>query len=186
MAASGDDAVARPALQEAMPVSAAHRASQLRQPRVFPASGGRMFKHILVPTDGSELAQHAIRLAVELAATCKARIYAFHVVQPFHTISYAAEMLAATEAIYNDNAEERAASYLEEACRVARDGGIAVASGHVFDDRPHHAIVQAAKQHHCDLIVMASHGWRGMNRLLLGSETQKVLLNTEIPVLVCR
>ena len=140
-----------------------------------------MFKHILVPTDGSELAQHAIQLAVALAATCKGRIYAFHVVEPFHTISYVADMLAATEAIYNENAEERAAVYLEEACKAASDAGVAVASGHVFDDRPHHAIVQTAKQQHCDLIVMASHGWRGMNRLLLGSETHKCCSTPRFP-----
>lgn len=145
-----------------------------------------MFKHILVPTDGSELAQHAIELAVELAATCQARLYALHVVQPFHTLSYMPEMLAATEMNYNEDAVQRAESYLLEVHEAASAVGLSVSSGHVFDDRPYHAIAQAAKEQHCDLIVMASHGRRGVNRLLLGSETQKVLLNSDIPVLVCR
>ncbi len=145
-----------------------------------------MFKHILIPTDGSELAEHAVKLAIELAAVCKARVYAFHVVQPFYTISYAAEMGHATEAIYNKNAVQRAENCLEDVRRAARDSSVVVEGRYEFDEHPYHAIVEVAKQQNCDLIVMASHGRHGLNRLLLGSETHKVLLRSDIPVLVCR
>ncbi|MHB1273015.1 MAG: universal stress protein [Rhodanobacter sp.] len=145
-----------------------------------------MFKHILLPVDGSELSMHAVKLGIELAATCQARIYAFHVVQPFHTVAYMADMLVATEISYTEEAAQRAESYLEEVRRAAREAGIACDSSYLIDDRAYHAIVQTAREQHCDLIVMASHGWRGMTRLLLGSETHKVLLESEIPVLICR
>lgn len=145
-----------------------------------------MFKHILLPTDGSELSLRAVRLGVELARTCGASVYALHVVAPFHTIAYMAEMLAATEVVYTEEATVRAGQYLAEVQRIATEAGVACAGSYVFDDRPHEAILAAARERHCDLVVMASHGWRGFTRLLLGSEVHKVLLESEIPVLVCR
>jgi nucleotide-binding universal stress UspA family protein len=145
-----------------------------------------MFKHILVPIDGSELSEHAVKLALELATLSEGRIYAFHVVQPFNSVAYAADMLSATETAYNQNAIPRAEGYIEGVRQAATNAGITVDGSYVFDERPYQAIVDMAKEHHCDLIVMASHGWRGISRLLLGSETHKVLLHSDIPVLVCR
>jgi nucleotide-binding universal stress UspA family protein len=145
-----------------------------------------MFKHILLPTDGSDLSLRAARLGIELARTCGARVYALHVVAPYHTIAYMAEMLAATEITYTQDATVRAGQYLAEVQRMAAEAGIECASSYVFDDQPHEAIITAAREQHCDLVVMASHGWRGITRLLLGSEVHKVLLESEIPVLVCR
>jgi nucleotide-binding universal stress UspA family protein len=144
-----------------------------------------MFKHILLPTDGSDLSLRAAKLGIELAKACGARVYALHVVAPYHTISYMAEMLAATEITYTQDATMRAEKYLAEVQRIAEEAGIACSTEYVFDDRPHEAIINAARAQHCDLAVMASHGWRGITRLLLGSEVHKVLLESEIPVLVC-
>ncbi len=145
-----------------------------------------MFKHILLPVDGSDLSLHAVRLGVELAKTCGARVYALHVVAPFHTIAYMAEMLAATEVMYTKDAIVRAGQYIAEVQRIATEAGIECTGSYVFDDHPHEAILTTAREQRCDLVVMASHGWRGFTRLLLGSEVHKVLLKSEIPVLVCR
>lgn len=145
-----------------------------------------MFKHILLPVDGSDLSLRAAKLGIELARTCGARVYALHVVAPYHTIAYMAEMLAATEITYTQDATVHAGQYLAEVQRMAAEAGIECASSYVFNDRPHEAIITTAREQHCDLVVMASHGWRGITRLLLGSEVHKVLLQSEIPVLVCR
>lgn len=144
-----------------------------------------MFKHIILPIDGSELSLRAVKLGVELAGTCGGRVFVLHVIAPFHTVSYMAEMLAATEMSYADEAVAHANRYLDEARKVASDAGVPCDSSYVFNDHPYEAIVQTATEQHGDLIVMASHGWRGMTRLLLGSETHKVLLKSDIPVLVC-
>ena len=145
-----------------------------------------MFKHILLPTDGSELSLRAVNLGIELAQTCHARIYALHVAPPYHIIAYVAEMLAATEVIYTQEATAGAERYLAEVQRLAKQAGVGCDSSYVFGDHPYKAIIQAVAEQHCDLVVMASHGWRGMTRLLLGSETQKVLLESKVPVLTCR
>jgi nucleotide-binding universal stress UspA family protein len=144
-----------------------------------------MFKHILLPTDGSELSLRAATLGIELARTCGARVHALHVVAPYHTIAYMAEILAATEITYTHEATVRAGQYLADVRRMAEAAGVECSTEYVFDDRPHEAIVRAVREQHGDLVVMASHGWRGVTRLLLGSEVHKVLLESEIPVLVC-
>jgi nucleotide-binding universal stress UspA family protein len=145
-----------------------------------------MFKYILLPTDGSDLSLRAAKLGIELARTCGARVNALHVVAPFHTIAYMAEMLATTEATYIQEATVHAEQYVAEVRRMAEATGVECSTNYVFDDHPHEAIIRAAREQHCDLVVMASHGRRGITRLLLGSEVHKVLLESEIPVLVCR
>ncbi len=145
-----------------------------------------MFKRILLPTDGSDLSLRAATLGIELAKTCGASVHALHVVAPYHTIAYMAEMLAATEVIYTQEATTHAEQYIAEVRRMAEAAGVECSTQHVYDDHPHEAIIRAARAQHCDLLVMASHGWRGVTRLLLGSEVHKVLLESEIPVLVCR
>ncbi|HET6433071.1 universal stress protein [Dyella sp.] len=145
-----------------------------------------MFKHLLVPTDGSELSLRAAQTAIELARISHARIHALHVVMPFHTVSYLAEALAATELSYTQESIAQAERYLAQVRDRAAAAGVSCDSSYVLDDCPYKAIVRTATEKSCDLIVMASHGWRGLNRLLLGSETHKVLLQSEIPVLVCR
>ncbi|HEX5307407.1 MAG TPA: universal stress protein [Dyella sp.] len=144
-----------------------------------------MFKHLLVPTDGSELSTRAAHTAIELAQACQAGIHVLHVVPPFHTVSYMAEMLAATEISYTQESIARAERILADVRDLAARAHVPCDSSYVLDDRPHQVITETARDKQCDLIVMASHGWRGLNRLLLGSETHKVLLKSDVPVLVC-
>ena len=145
-----------------------------------------MYKHILVPVDGSKLSDRAIKEAVGLAGGTGAKVTLFHVV-PVYTGAYYAENAVMMEQ-YN-SAEFAAVSavqaqkVLERAARLAR---ITVTTLHAISDLPYDAIVkQAAKGKH-DLIVMASHGRRGVAGFLLGSETQKVLTHSKVPVLVVR
>lgn len=145
-----------------------------------------MFKHILLPVDGSDLSRRAIKLGIELAQTCHAKIYALHVVLPYHTMASVAELLTATEATYTPEVIARAERYLAEVQDLAKAVGVECHSGYVFNDHPNEAILETLREQHCDVVVMASHGRRGVTRLLLGSETHKVLLESQVPVLVCR
>jgi nucleotide-binding universal stress UspA family protein len=144
-----------------------------------------MFKHILLPIDGSDLSLGAAKLGIELAQTCGARVYALHVVPAYQTFAYVVELLATTEQVYMEEAQARAAEYLAQVRSLANDAGVEYNDDRIVVERPHEVIIATAAAQHCDLIVMASHGWRGMTRLLLGSETQKVLLKGDVPVLVC-
>jgi nucleotide-binding universal stress UspA family protein len=144
-----------------------------------------MFKHILLPTDGSELSLHGVKLGIELARSCGASVHALYVIPPFHTFTYMAEMIADTQASYMESAVLRAERNLAEVRDLARKAGVPCDGSHVVGDTPSEWIVQEAQQRRCDLIVMASHGWRGLSRLLLGSETHKVLLTSSVPVMVC-
>lgn len=145
-----------------------------------------MFKHILLPTDGSEVSLRGVQLGIGLARSCGAGVYVLHVIPPFHTFTYVAEMLAATEATYMEGAVERAEHYVADVRDLAAKAGVACDGGHVVGDAPGDWIVREAQRHQCDLIVMASHGWSGITKLLLGSETQRVLQTSPVPVLVCR
>jgi nucleotide-binding universal stress UspA family protein len=143
-----------------------------------------MFKHILLPTDGSEASTRAVDLGIELAQTCHARVYGLHVVLPFNTLTYIAEILPESEVSYTEEAVRSAERYLGEVRDKAKQAKVACDGNYVFDKHPCEAILQAAQNQGCDLIVMGSHGWRGFTKLLLGSETQKVLMRSRLPVLV--
>lgn len=145
-----------------------------------------MFKHILLPTDGSELSLRAVDTGIELAARLGARVYAFHVIAPFPASIYFATFVQANEPAYIQEANANAERYLADVRQRAKAAGVSCEGGSEVDARPYSAIVGAARKQQCDLIVMASHGWRGFDRLLLGSETHKVILNGDVPVLVCR
>lgn len=145
-----------------------------------------MFKHILLPTDGSEVSVRAVDMGIALAQTCHARVYALHVVLPFNMLTYMAELPPESEMSYTEEAVRGAERYLAEVRDKARQAGVPCDSDYVFDKHPCEAILRAAQEKGCDLIVMGSHGWRGFTKLLLGSETQKVLLSSRLPVLVGR
>jgi len=145
-----------------------------------------MFKRILLPTDGSDLSMRAVDTGIGLAASLGAEVYAFHAVMPYPALSYLIDITDMNQQVYMQDAIGRAEEYLREVHKRAEAAGVSCESGYVMDNRPYTAIVAAATDHRCDLIVMASHGWQGMNRLLLGSETQKVLVSCNVPVLVCR
>lgn len=144
-----------------------------------------MYKHILIPIDGSELSMRAAQSGIELAKLSQAKVSAIHVISPFHNIAYMGSILAASEIVYNKEAQENAERYLAQVKALADAQGVSCEGEAVFGEQPFEVIVQAIKDKQCDLVVMGSHGWRGMTRLLLGSETQKVLLRSEVPVLVC-
>ncbi|HUB90265.1 MAG TPA: universal stress protein [Dyella sp.] len=144
-----------------------------------------MFKRILLPTDGSELSLKAIRLGVELAKSCGASVIALHVVPPVQTIAYIAEIMASVQFDYAKEATRFADRYLQDAHAIAEQAAVPFDRLLLFGSQPYEAILQTAKDRDCDLIVMAAHSWEGLARLLMGSETHKVILKSQVPVLIC-
>jgi nucleotide-binding universal stress UspA family protein len=145
-----------------------------------------MFKHLLIPTDGSAASDAAVRHALAMAKETAARVTALHVLPPFHVMAYGIEMIEETRESYEAEAKERARRILQAVEHEAGESGVPVSSEMTFEDHPYEAIIRTASERGCDLIVMASHGRRGVQALLLGSETQKVLTHTKLPVLVLR
>jgi nucleotide-binding universal stress UspA family protein len=147
-----------------------------------------MYKHILIPTDGSELSDKAIEAGIEFARATQARVTGFTAV-PEYQIPSEVEMMA-RRAISLEQHEREARKHAEGALQKvadrAREAGVDYDADYALSDQPYDAIIRAAEKHDCDLVVMASHGWRGLKRLLLGSETHKVLTHSRIPVLVVR
>jgi nucleotide-binding universal stress UspA family protein len=145
-----------------------------------------MYRHLLVPTDGSPLSEEAICHAVELARTFGAKIFFLTVTEPFRAFSLHANQLEETAGSYRTHVDERATRILTEAAKVAVALGVDHETIRIEDARPFEAIIRTATQKECDLIAMASHGRRGISALVLGSETVKVLTHSTIPVLVYR
>lgn len=144
-----------------------------------------MFKKILLPTDGSELSVKAMNGALEVAAQLGASVVGVTVVEPYSYSSlseYRPESFDDYQARMEKAAQERLAK-LEEAAKLAK---VAVETVIVNSFSPYEAIIDTANKRGCDVIFMASHGRRGLNAVLLGSETQKVLTHTSIPVMVYR
>ncbi|HPT50530.1 MAG TPA: universal stress protein [Accumulibacter sp.] len=147
-----------------------------------------MFKHILVPTDGSDLSKETARRAVSFAREAGARITAF-VAKPEYPISYYGEgalIDPTTPEKFLALAEQQAQETLDFVVELGRQAEVEVRKLAMTSDIPYQAIIDAATQAGCDLIFMASHGRRGFSALLLGSETNKVLTHSKIPVLVYR
>lgn len=144
-----------------------------------------MFKRILVPTDGSDLTKKALAHAIGLAKSLDAKLYTLSVKEPF-PYSAISEMQPTPPQEFVQAQERIAADRVQQARAIAEAGGLA-AEGHTIEAlHPWEAIIEHAKRTECDLIVMASHGRRGVTALLLGSETQKVLTHSKVPVLVVR
>jgi nucleotide-binding universal stress UspA family protein len=145
-----------------------------------------MFKHILLPTDGSPLSDIAIERGIGLAKTLDARVTGLHVIEPFQLFSVGAEMASDTPEQYEKESLVRAQRYLDGIASAAKQAGVSCDGITEKSSHPFEAIIAAAEKRGCDLIVMASHGRRGIRGLLLGSETAKVLTHSKIPVLVLR
>jgi nucleotide-binding universal stress UspA family protein len=128
-----------------------------------------MFKHILLPTDGSGLSEAAIQKGIQLAKS---------IIQT--------EMLEDTKKQYESESKVHAEQFLGVIKKAAEKAGVRCDTDYVTSNHPYEMIIQAAEKKGCDLIMMASHGRRGVQGLLIGSETQKVLTHTKIPVLVFR
>lgn len=147
-----------------------------------------MFKHLLVPTDGSELSDGAVERAVSFAREAGAKI-TFFTAKPDFPVSFYGEGALVdpmTPEKFAEMAEQHAQEILNKAVREALAAGVQCHTLAVVSDTPYEAIIKAADESGCDLIFMASHGRRGLTGLLLGSETQKVLTHSDIPVLVYR
>jgi nucleotide-binding universal stress UspA family protein len=145
-----------------------------------------MYKRILLPTDGSAASARAVDAGVAFAKELGAEVIGLTVTPEFHTFTYQREMLADTPEVFAQNSRLRAQHLLQSAAGVADDAGVGFRGLHAVSDNPYDAILSTADAQQCDLIVMASHGQRGIKGLLLGSETQKVLVHGRIPVLVYR
>lgn len=147
-----------------------------------------MFKNILVPTDGSNLSHRAIKRAVQLAKEQKARVTGFYVGPPWdaRTVGDAVPFGFVNPQQHAANVKKTADGFLGVVKKAAAAAGVPCECFHAEGSYPYEKIVKAARENHCDLIVMASHGRRGISRLLLGSETAKVLAHSAVPVMVCR
>jgi len=149
-----------------------------------------MYRHILVPTDGSELSLKAAKVATGLAASLGARITALYVIEPLEPHwagkirAKGAQPFGALD--YASFERERAGEALDRVAAVAAKAGVKCAKAIASDAQPWSAIVAAARSKKCDLIAMSSHGRRGLEGLLIGSQTAKVLTHAKVPVLVCR
>jgi nucleotide-binding universal stress UspA family protein len=146
-----------------------------------------MFKHILIPTDGSEVALEAAKAGIRFAAETGARVTAFHAIdewQPVYTSAYAAD--ARTFVDFEKWAREGGEALVEAVGKLAEAARVPFASLVSKARTPYEGIVEAARERKCDVIFIASHGRRGFSGLMLGSVTQKVLAHATVPVLVYR
>ena len=144
-----------------------------------------MFNRILVPTDGSDITKKAVDTAINLAKSVNAKLYTLSVKEPF-PYSAISEMQPTPPQEFFDAQERIAAARVKEVRETAERMGLQC-EGHTVEAlHPWEAVIEHARRHECDLIVMASHGRRGVTALLLGSETQKVLTHSKVPVLVVR
>jgi nucleotide-binding universal stress UspA family protein len=138
-----------------------------------------MYTHILIPTDGSELAGKAVQHGVALAKRIGAKVTMLTVLPP-HSITTDRQMMEIRKAHWEEHAEKILGAVATQAA------GVACETIQVEHDHPYQAIIDTADSKGCDLIVMASHGRRGISAIVLGSETVKVLTHCKIPVLVYR
>jgi nucleotide-binding universal stress UspA family protein len=144
-----------------------------------------MFKHILIPTDGSAIALEAAKAAVRFAAQTGAKVTAFHAIeawQPLYTSAYAADARAFVN--FEKRAREAGEREVAAVGKLANAAGVPFASLVSKARTPYEGIVQAARRRKCDLIWIGSHGRRGVARLMLGSVALKVLAHAAVPVLV--
>jgi nucleotide-binding universal stress UspA family protein len=147
-----------------------------------------MFNNILIPTDGSELSERAARCAIKLAQSTGAMITAFHVA-PAYTFDVFEEYIPPgfeRPADYEKNVEAVAKGHIGVIRKMADEARVPFAGHYAKSDFPADAILQAAERYRCDSIFMGSHGRGGVSRLLLGSQTHKVLAAATVPVVVIR
>jgi nucleotide-binding universal stress UspA family protein len=148
-----------------------------------------MYKHILIPTDGSETAEKAVAAGIQFARDANARITWFTAVPPYRPPSEG-EMLARAHIVSLDEHEKRsreqAENMLARPAQRAREAGVECETDYAQSDHPYEAIIAAAKRHECDLIFMSSHGRKMLPALFFGSETRDVLSHSTIPTLVYR
>ena len=146
------------------------------------------YHHLLVPTDGSELSARAIHQAAALARALAARLTLLHVQTafPISLVGVGELVEPSTIDALVSAARQQGDRILNGALAQAEQAGVPAAAAILSNPMPHRAILEEARDHNCDLIVMASHGRQGLEGLLIGSETQRVLTHSHCPVLVVR
>jgi nucleotide-binding universal stress UspA family protein len=146
-----------------------------------------MFNNILFPTDGSELSDKAAATVIDLARIHGGRIVTISVLQPYPFLPLGDTGVAIPDmGVYETRMMDITKDNVSKVAAAARAAGVPCETVTSMAGSPYEAIVDAAQKHGCDAIVMASHGRKGLNKLFLGSETQKVLAHTNLPVLVLR
>ena len=145
-----------------------------------------MYKHLLIAFDGSELAEKALLQGLELAKSIGARTSALYVTMPWSSIAIGEVAVMFPPEEYETNAAKAAEEQLGRAAEAARNAGVPCETLHTVDAQPYKSIVETAASKSCDLIVLASHGRRGIAGLLLGSVAAKTLVHAHVPVLVYR
>src|SRR5947209_6483766 len=147
-----------------------------------------MYRHILVPTDGSELSHKAVSHAISLGKALGAKLTALTVEASFNVYAVPTSRdygMSGAFAEYSEHAKAHAGKILARVADEAKTAGVTCETVQAVRDHPYEAIINTAKERGCDLIVMASHGRSGLAAVVLGSVTNKVLTHTDIPVLVC-
>jgi nucleotide-binding universal stress UspA family protein len=144
-----------------------------------------MFKHILIPTDGSDLSHKAIAGGIELAQSLGARVTAYACL-PQYPYSPFSDFATEAPAEFMQRCEYEAQDHLRDVAQAAERAGVPCNTCSSIHPSPYLGIIEAAQRHACDVILMSSHGRRGLGSLLIGSETQRVLTHTDIPVIVYR
>lgn len=147
-----------------------------------------MFKHILIPTDGSPVSSKAVRAGIALAREHGAKVTGYHAVEPVPAHLYGEGYIADKGMVAEFERRQRAAAkkHIASLAREALKAGVPFEPVVQTSSRPYDAIVEAAKKRNCDLILMSSHGYRGLDRLMLGSVADKVIQRSKVPVLVYR
>lgn len=146
-----------------------------------------MFTHFLISTDGSPLAHKAARAGIELAHALSAKVTAYYAIEPLHMLydegySMDQEMIDGVEAV----ARAAGQKHVDSIGEIAKAAGVAFDSVMSKAPTAYEGIIETAKERKCDVIFIASHGRRGLSKLIMGSVTQKVLAHSEIPVVVYR
>lgn len=145
-----------------------------------------MLDHILIPTDGTEISIQAAAFGVQLAKRMGAKVTAVTVTTPADAIMVGEVCVIRNTEEYEEKASASAGVMLDAVSKLATDAGVACEKVHARSPLPWHGILEAAKSRNADMIVMASHGRRGLSAMLIGSETQKVVNHSHIPVTIYR
>jgi nucleotide-binding universal stress UspA family protein len=145
-----------------------------------------VYKHILIAIDGSELAGKAVAAGFDLARRLEAQVTVVTVTEPWTALVTGDVAFGFPIDDYEKSANESATHILSGVSKLARKAGINCATVHEKDKYPSEGILETAAKNSCDLIVMASHGRRGLGRILLGSVAAQVLTHSTVPVLICR
>jgi nucleotide-binding universal stress UspA family protein len=145
-----------------------------------------MFKTILVPTDGSPLAEKAIHAAIEFARGSGSTLIGFSVAEPYPFSALSDVSISIDTAQYDQKMEAIAHDRVKIIADAAAAAGVPCQTAVALSFSPYEEIIKAANRFHCDVIFMASHGRKGLDKLFVGSETQKVLANSTIPVMIFR